>query len=204
MLGRAFIPEPIEEPGHFTEPTWNNDVGVPSNETTASDFSQPVVYRPRKRKQLLLLLTSSIFVAGGLLMIHDGQAFGWLAVAFFGLGMVVFTLQLFPNCSYLRVSASGIEIRSLWRTHRYEWSDMSHFCAGIIGHNKMVLFNFSSSYHQAHAVRAVAKTLTGAEAALPDTYGFTAEALAEHLNQWMVSEMVKQLPLPEEPTKGMP
>jgi hypothetical protein len=47
----------------------------------------------------------------------------------------------------------------------------------------MVLFDFSLSYHQVHATRSVSKAITGAEATLPDTYGFTAEALADHLNR---------------------
>jgi hypothetical protein len=110
----------------------------------------------------------------------------WLAVGIvmLSLGVVMFILQLLPNCSYLRVSSKGVEIRSLWRTYRYQWTDISHFYAGNIGPNKMVLMAFAPTYHHAQMGRTVSMALTGAEGALPGTYGFTAEALAERLNCW--------------------
>ncbi len=179
VLGRAVVPGLTEKPDR------ENEVVLPLDTTMGTmDLSEPVVYRPRMGKTLLLLLVSSAFVAGGMLMIHEGRPFGWVAVAFFGLGLIVFALQLLPNSSYLRVSSSGIEIGGLWRSHQYKWSDISHFYTGCIGPNKMVLIAFAPSYEQAQTARNVARTLTGAEGALPDTYGFTAEALAAHLNRW--------------------
>ena len=56
-----------------------------------------------------------------------------------------------------------------------------------IGSNKMVLMAFAPTYQHAQIGRTVAKALTGTEGALPDTYGFTAEALAERLNCWKVA-----------------
>ena len=141
VIGRAVIREPTEEEKSLLNPKRDN--GPPWEMTTQrNNFSEPVVYRPKKTKVFLFLLLSLAFVACGLLMVHDGQGIGWLVVAFFGLGLIVFTLQLLPNCSCLRVSPSGIEIRSLWRAKRYEWSDISHFFAGYIGPNKMVLSTF--------------------------------------------------------------
>ena len=140
----------------------------------------------------LFLLLCLAFVACGVLMIQDGKAFGWITVAFFGMCAAVFAMRLLSNRSYLRVSSSGIEIRSLWRTWRFRWSDISHFYAGCIGPNKMVLFDFSLAYQRAKVSRSVSKAIAGAEGCLPDTYGFTAEALAEHLNQWMVAQMVRE------------
>ena len=182
VIGRAVVPP--------DEPAWKSGILLPLDRP-AGDFSEPVVFRPKKVKMFLFLLLALAFVAGGVLMLQEGEAFGWLVVAFFGLGVVVLALQFLPNCSYLRVSSSGIEFRSLWRRCSYNWTDISHFFAGRIGGNKMVLYDFSPSYHEAHRTRSVSKAVTGAEAALPDTYGFTAEALADYLNQWMVAQLVR-------------
>jgi hypothetical protein len=185
VIGRAVVP--TEEPERELDAPLPLDMPMGT-----SGFTEPVVYRPKKAKTLLFLLLCLAFVACGLLMIHEGKAFGWLGVAFFGLGVIVFTLQLLFDCSHLRVSSSGIEVRSLWRTHSYKWSDISHFFPGQISSRSMVLFDYSPAYHKSQIGRVVAKTLTGAEGALPDNYGFTAEALAEHLNQWMVAQMVRE------------
>jgi hypothetical protein len=184
VIGRVVVPP--EEPWRETDALLPLDTPM-----GATAFSEPVVYRPKKGKFFLLLLLCLAFVACGTLMIQQGQWIGWLAVAFFGLGMIVFTVQLLFDASYLRVSSSGIEICGILRKHSYKWSDISHFYAGNIGPNKMVLFDFSATFKQAQMGRAVAKSLTGAEGALPDTYGFTAEALADHLNQWSVAHMPK-------------
>jgi hypothetical protein len=186
VIGRAVVPTEEPERENYAPPSLDTPMGT-------RGFSESVVYRPKKAKTLLFLLLCLAFVACGLLMIHDGKAFGWLGVAFFGLGVIVFTLQLLFDCSHLRVSPSGIEVRSLWRTHSYKWSDISHFFPGHISSRSMVLFDYSPAYHKSRTGRAVAKTLTGAEGALPDTYGFTAEALAEHLNQWMAVQMVREV-----------
>jgi hypothetical protein len=186
VLGRVVVPN---EPTCEVEPPAvpGGDYGIDSawNKTTgAIDVSKPVVYYPKKSKLLLLLLASAAFVVIGVLAVRSGQAFGWLALVFFGACGIVCAMQFLPNCSHLRVSAKGIEIRSLWRTHRYEWSDISCFYVGSIGTNKMVMFDLSPSYRRLKAARAISKAITGAEIALPDNYGMAAETLAEHLHQW--------------------
>ena len=46
----------------------------------------------------------------------------------------------------------------------------------------------------ARTARNVSQALTGAEGALPDTYGFTAEALAAHLNEWKAAHAQTEEP----------
>jgi len=179
VIARAVVSAPHDEI------EGENESRLPSESPFPSvDFSQPAVYRPKMGTTLLLLLACCLFVAGGVWMIQEGQLMGWLVAAFFGLGLIVIPLQLVPSFSFLKVSSSGIEIRSLWRCHEYKWSDISHFYTGCVGKNKMVLIAFAPSYQQAQTARKVARALSGAEGALPDTYGFTAEALAEYLNAW--------------------
>jgi len=154
-----------------------------------SPRSLPFTVYPKKTKMLLLFLVSIAFVAGGILMICDGQKMGWLCVGFFGLGIPVFLLQLYPKSSYLTVSEEGIEYCSLFRSHRLRWSDISEFGTytirkhGLPG-SRMVGFNYSAEYQRASQAREVSKDLVGFEGGLPDTYGFRADELARMLSDY--------------------
>jgi hypothetical protein len=148
----------------------------------------PFTLYPKKTKLLLLLLISSTFVAGGIWMIQEGEKVGWFCAGFFALGIPAALLQFHPKCSFLTVSEEGIEFAGMFRTHKLRWSDISEFGAYAIYNHygflaaRMVGFNYSAGYQQARKGRVLAKALTRWEAALPDTYGFTAEELARFLS----------------------
>jgi len=161
-----------------------------------------VVYRPRKWKLFLQLLLSSALLACGIVIIGEGAAFGWVVSGVFGLCAGVLLLQFMPNCAYLRVSLGGLEIRSLFRSHTLDWEDIDQFYAGRVGKNKMVLVKFAASCQKAQTAKALARKMTGAEGALPDTYGFAAEALADHLNHWkQLAANSEQTQRPAAPTQ---
>lgn len=148
--------------------------------------SLPFTVYPKKTKMLLMFLVCAVFVAGGILMIRDGQKMGWLCAGFFGLGIPIFLIQLYPRSSFLTVSEEGIEFCSLFRRHKLRWSDISEFGTYTIRHHglpvsKMVGFNYSAGSSKA---RLVSKALAGFEGALPDTYGFRAEELAQILSDY--------------------
>jgi len=147
----------------------------------------PFTIYPKKTRWLGVLLGSLAFVAGGILMIRNGDWKGWLAAAFFGLGIPVSLIQLYSKKLSLKVSEDGIEIGSLFRTTRLQWPDISEFGVITVRHhgftvNKMVGLNYSPEYERLSKARAVAKALSGYDGALPDTYGFSAEELAELLS----------------------
>jgi hypothetical protein len=131
---------------------------------------------------LFLLLISVAFVAGGMWMIREGEKMGWLCMGFFGLGIPVFLLQLFPKASFLTVNEEGIEFCALFRSHRLRWSDMSEFGVCRISH--LVGFNYSAHYQRFPKARAFAKAIAGFEGALPNTYGFKADELAQLLSTY--------------------
>lgn len=146
--------------------------------------SSTLLLRPRRAKWLLLLVASLAFTVVGGLMIRDGEAKGWFVAAVFGLSTLVAGGLLLPGSAYLRLTPDGFEMRSLFRSSRTRWADVAGFRAGRIGLNKLVLFSYVPSYTRSATARALASALTGTEAALPDTYGYTAEALAELLDDW--------------------
>jgi len=133
---------------------------------------------------LLYFLLCAGFVAGGIWMIRDGEKTGWFVASFFGLGIPVFLLQLFPKSSFLTVREEGIEFCALFRTHKVGWSDISEFGVCRVPGARMVGFNYSPEYQQASKARALAKALTGCEGALPETYGFSADDLLQLLSAY--------------------
>jgi hypothetical protein len=153
-----------------------------------------LLLHPRRARWLLLLVASLAFTVAGAAMIRSGETRGWFMVAVFALGALVAGAMLLPGSAYLRLTPDGFEMRSLYRHVRVRWADVSWFRAGRIGLNKMVLFDYAPSYTRSAQARAVASALTGAEAALPDTYGHSAEALVALLNDWRARATRDALP----------
>ena len=133
---------------------------------------------------LLYFLLSVGFVVGGIWMIREGEKIGWFVAGFFTLCILVFLLQLFPKSSFLTVCEEGIEFCALFRSHKVPWSDISEFGVCRVPGNRMVGFNYSAEYPRARKARALSKALTGCEGALPDTYGFSVDELAELLSAY--------------------
>jgi hypothetical protein len=122
---------------------------------------------------------------GGIWVIADGNWFGYVATAFFGLGLVVSLILLWLSSSFLELDDSGFLIRNLFRDSRMSWADIEIFEARRLGARKMVTLKFVPQYTELPSVRAVAQALSGAEGALPDTYGRSAEELARMLNEYV-------------------
>lgn len=160
---------------------------LPNVDDLRLEHPLPFTVYPKKTTMLLLFVVCLAFVAIGILMIRDGEMMGWLCAGFFGLGIPVFLIQLYPKSSFLTVSAEGIEVCSLFRRHRLRWSDISQFGTYTIRQHgmsvtEMVGFNYSAEYQRASRTRAFSKALVGFEGGLPDTYGFRAEELAQILS----------------------
>jgi len=141
---------------------------------------------PNKLKSILFLILTLVFVIIGIYMLTDGEKMGWLVTVFFGLGMIVFIVNLFPQASYLKLDKEGFETCSLFKKHRYSWSEIGHFGVGKISNNKMVMFNFSKEYQRARKIRKVSSIISGAEGALHDNFGLKAEELAELMNAYKI------------------
>jgi hypothetical protein len=137
-------------------------------------------------KQLALAVLCAGFSAIALLMIRDGKSFAWFGLVFFGLGVLVFLLQVVPGASYLKLDPDGLTIRSLFRSSFYKWSEIAGFVPGDVGGNRGVVFNFTDDFERHGRLRRLNVELSGAEGALPDTYGLSPERLAQILNEWKI------------------
>jgi len=147
-------------------------------------MKQELTLHSSKKKYLLLLAVSIIFTWAGMAMISDGETAGWLPFIFFGLGILVSIVTMLPGASYLRLSTEGYEVCSLFRKHTVKWRDIGPLGVGISSGNKMVVFDYSPSYTEHVSSRQLAKNMTGFEGALHDTFGMSAEELAEVMNEW--------------------
>lgn len=154
---------------------------------STDDLGDTLVLRPSLWKLLLMLAGSLAFVAIGVFIMPAGDWTRWLVIGFFGLCGAAFLAQLLPGASYLKLDRDGFTFAALFRTTRVGWTEVSPFTAGYISVNRMVQFDLSDERLNADGTRttaAIARGLTGASGALPDTYGMKADALAELMNRW--------------------
>ena len=141
--------------------------------------------KPSPWRLLLLLSISASFVVLGTFLISEGELVGgWFCAGFFGLGVLIAIVSLLPGSSYLDISSAGMEIRSLYRKWFVRWTDVQEFYPVVISNRKMVAWDYSPTYTAQSMGRKISRGVSGVEAALPDTYGMSAESLATLLNEW--------------------
>lgn len=145
---------------------------------------QALVLKPKEAKYVGLILFCLALGAAGVSMARSGKAAGWFVAGLFGVGGLVLTIQLLPGASYLALKPEGFVMCSFFRPWAFSWTDVDSFSVGSMGRNKVVTFRFSESYQKQTGARKLARAISGAEAALPDTYGMDAEELARLLNEW--------------------
>ncbi|WP_406698637.1 hypothetical protein V5E97_07100 [Singulisphaera sp. Ch08] len=150
-------------------------------------FPSTVVLRPGRLKWAGIGLFCLLFTVVGVWLGLKGDKIGWGCAIIFGLGVLISTVCLLPNATYLRLTDDGFTICSMYRTHTYRWQEVTGFAVGRVFRNKMVLFNFEPTYQRTPGLRSINVGMVGYEAGLPDTYGLTHEALAEMLNQFKAS-----------------
>lgn len=149
-----------------------------------SEEGEPVVYKSRRVRMApaLGMLTAVCFGTLALAIPGDSvAALRWILLAF---ACLIFAanvlLGIMLGFTSIRVSPKGLEIGH-WRlpTGSYAWSEIVEFFPERILGRDCVAFTLSSTY-----VERMRRSRTAAiqKRRLPDTYGFTAEALAKLLN----------------------
>ena len=141
----------------------------------------PVTLYPSRAKMALLLAVCAAFVAGGVLMVLNGEPKGYFCGGFFALGLPIFALQFHPRAAYLKLTREGFTFCSLFRAHTVRWEHVGALGVSSLTDVSLVGWNYAPNLPAQRGARMVGKVLSGFEAALPDTYGMKAEELAE----WM-------------------
>ena len=91
------------------------------------------ILRPKPLKSIGLLFVSILFVACGFIFIKEDPFMAWITIIFFGLGVIVFVIQLIPNSSYLKLTKDGFEVKNLFKSDSTKWSDVNSFKVGYAG-----------------------------------------------------------------------
>jgi hypothetical protein len=151
----------------------------------------PFTVHPSKKRLIRFLITAIAFTSMCVWLGIEGERFGWVVAAFFGLGIVVFVHQLRDRKNlFLTVDEHGIEFGSSSHKSRFGWNELSEFKPYAVipyvrGQVELVGFNFSPSYNGPAKASGVGKAMYGFDHYLPDTYGFRAKKLAELLTHYL-------------------
>jgi hypothetical protein len=152
-----------------------------------------------RKKTILLLLGSLVFVAGGVF----APTVGYWADVFFAMCSIAFVAMLFRPYR-LTLDNEGLTLsgglRSPWKI---AWRDVDRFFVSNPRLGVTIInFNYSANASKKPRGAAFARTLTGADAALPSQWPQADAAVVEMLNEYREQALTKekQFQLAENPS----
>lgn len=148
---------------------------------TVALVSLPITYRRSTLKLLFAFAASLVFAAVCLAMSSDEPLVGYVGAVFFGLGAIVFAVNLHPNAHFLELTEKGFTTCSMFRREFTRWEDVREFYPLRIRLISMVGINLAEHFHRRSGAGRMSKALNGVDGAL-DTYGMSAYDLAAILN----------------------
>lgn len=157
-----------------------------------SHIEVPVTLRPNLVKVTLWFLVCALFVACGIWMIRQGNVIGYFCAGAFAIGLPVFALQFHPRAAYLHLAPEGFTYCSLFRAYTVRWEHVREFAVITVGRIRMVAWDFTPDLPMTGRVSAISKSMSGYEAALPDTYGMKPQELLELMESLRLRYASKQ------------
>ena len=129
-------------------------------------------------------LVGFVFVVASILLTlnGDGGIKMWLSGLFFALVMLVGLVQLLGG-SKLRLNPDGFQYTSMFKTHSYQWKDISRFGYMYINGNQHVTFQLRNDQPR-NALSKLNRALGGMSGSLPDSYGYKAHELVAIMEQF--------------------
>jgi hypothetical protein len=153
--------------------------------------SDQLIFRGSRKKGIWLALGCLVFVAMAVPVGLSGDWVGWAGMAFFGLGVLVGSLQAtLANRIILTLDQKGFEMDQTGRRHRTSWREVESFELGRMSRSKVIVVRYAPSYRRYRKTRAVIGWLTrlregqAIEGSIPDQYTETPEAICAALNAW--------------------
>ena len=136
--------------------------------------------RPSRKKWFGIFLIGALFTATGIWLIaKEGGAMPWFCTIFFGFVAGVSLVQMFGS-SYLHLHLEGFEQNMMRRKLECRWDEVSDFHVWATGGSRFVSFN--RIHDQGKTIAKVNQMLSGGSASLGDSFGMSAEALADLMN----------------------
>jgi len=135
---------------------------------------------PSKHKTALFLIWCLLFTIVGFVMVAKHQPAGWYVLLVSAFGGLILLAVLLPGSTYLLISESGFETKTLFKRQFYPWRDTLDFVPGkhfglktvfIVGNLRV---NFKNKDNNDLRISFPKP--------LPDTYGKSPEELARILS----------------------
>jgi hypothetical protein len=153
----------------------------------------PIVIKTSYWKTFGYLLINAVFVAVGSFMIYEQELVwaAWFFTAFFGLGTLVFILQLVAP-STLTLTPEGVSWFTGLKTVQYGWRDIHDFRVyRVLGTTtKMVGCDYRPDFPKLARIRRLNKSILGVEGSFGSGWSISNDSLAELLNsaraRWFV------------------
>lgn len=152
--------------------------------------------RSRPWQLILLLIGCGFLLATGIGLLAIGDArYGWWCVGVFGFFTLAAIVSMLPGSSSLNLDPEGMMICSYYRKTFVRWADVQEFIPVQVRFRVMVGWKFIASYPRHRIGREASSVLAGVEAALPSSYGMSAEGLSALLNDWRLRHAGPAVPL---------
>ncbi|MFT5194796.1 MAG: hypothetical protein ACI9EW_002267 [Cellvibrionaceae bacterium] len=148
-----------------------------------SNQQLPLTLKPSYLKLIISFVFAVAFTAGGIWIRSGLPVLGTVTAIFFGLCIIVFGVQFLPGCAYLEMTEDGFTVCNLFQRKTHNWSDVSSFSIRKFPGNSLVIWGYTKAFGDPESERKISDKLTRTEASLPDTYGMSAEDLAELMNK---------------------
>jgi hypothetical protein len=132
------------------------------------------LYLPPSRVRWIFTVVLSAIIVGAnffVVVAHNAPVLGILATIFSITG-IASGIQLIPGSAGLWLDRRGFTFRMFWVDRRREWKEITPIMSSQVGLLQMVGFNRKDD--APNKPREV----------LPDTYGISANELAEIMNHW--------------------
>lgn len=142
------------------------------------------IFPVSKRKALLLLVGCLGFVLLAVMIAAQHPLIGWLGAVFFGLGIPVALLMLWPGRFYLRLDERGFELVSPFSRQFTAWRDVQGFYLCAIHGTRMIAVVYRDEHAMQTALRRFSVRLSGVETAIPGSYQAPLEEVLAALNDW--------------------
>jgi hypothetical protein len=153
------------------------------SDPTPDDLAPMTLAMSRKRT-IVFLVIALAFVTVGFSILPSRPVLGWVDFVFFGLGVIIFALQLAVP-SVLTLDAEGFQSRVLFQRKglKRSWAECSEFRASPAGASRLVVY---STLHRDHAtLRRVNLGIAGGDEGIQSGFGgLNAAQLAQLLNRY--------------------
>ncbi len=140
--------------------------------------------KPDRLRWLIVFLISAGFVAIAVWIGPSDPMLFYGAGGFFLLCGLVAAPLMFGVGSSLTLDPDGFSCKTLFRTFRREWRECSVFYPVSTGMRKFVGFSTAQDEAAHPNLAALNRGMIGASGMLPDTFGYSAEALSDLMNRF--------------------